>query len=316
MKYDVAAERELIAARGNNMRKTWSERRMGSDEHGLRPYLFAPERGLKDMLRRHKLRAKEAVAIKDGEEILPTVGLFRARIQERMATPGPEEPYLGALNEMLHQMEQATFRVRTFVACFCKDADGPVLWSRFGQNGLGYMLELRPDPYIRRDVPVDYSYLRGSVTYRDPVKLEQFDKAVDLGASVLQAIEDLVARPLTPDHVNLFTSFVASEVAQEIALMKPEDFEDEREWRFAYSQQDAFPLPVERVPIGTPHVSLPLATGDDRTSGLPIFGVVLGKYAALTEGDVYELLEEHRYKIPRACVRRSVVEPHDPGASA
>lgn len=98
--------------------------------------------------------------------------------------------------------------------------------------------------------------------------------------------------------------------------MKPEGFEDEREWRFAYSQEGDFPLAVEYAPLDTPHVSLPLAARDAQSNtGLPISGVVLGKYAALTEEEVFELLIEEKYVVPRGRVRRSDEEPNDLAAA-
>ena len=61
MKYDPAAERRLIDARGDNMIKTWTDKRIQNRVRGLELNLFAPDVGLLDMLEHHGVNAGEEV---------------------------------------------------------------------------------------------------------------------------------------------------------------------------------------------------------------------------------------------------------------
>jgi hypothetical protein len=312
MTYVAAGEREAIEQRGGNMMKTWSERRMKNRVAGLPLHLFTPEAGLRDMMKHNGIRAKEAVAIKGGQEIFPSLTLLQARLAEKASENPDEREYQMALHSQLGQMSKSDFPIRTFVGCFCVGADGPVLWSRFGQTGAGYMLVFRHD-FVMRDAPEHYQYLVGPVTYGDDQKLEQLDIIVDEGAYVRGALQRNFGHGITGDRLNLFTSYVASEVALHLVLMKPDVFRDEHEWRVAYAQLDETPLPVQPFETGEPYVRLRLTVKvpaeDER---LPLKGVILGKYASQSEDWVFDLLVASGYSLPRSAVRRSRVEPNDP----
>lgn len=315
----LASERNLVAATCARMLKDWSDRWITNLPPGIDLSLFTPEVGLLDMVKHGGIRAKEAIKIKNGKEIFPSLDVLTGHLTDLIAAAPPNDrAFAVTLHKMLDQMRQSAFSIRTFVGCFCMNADRPVLWSRFGQQGQGYMLVFRSDFVVRRDVADDYPYVVGSVIYEDDQKRKTLDSIFTEGSRQLLELETKLRRRLSGDHLKLFTSCIACEVALSLVLMKPEKSRDEQEWRVAYAQQDEVPLRICRFETGVPYPYVRLSLSDKVPASnhrLPIEQVVLGKYASQSEDWVFNLLASHGYNIPRCAIRRSDVDPDDPSSS-
>lgn len=202
---DVSREFQLARERGENMLRTFLAKRSAQRLVGRSTlYHFAPKLGLCGMIEKSRMRASNAVEIKDGKEILPGIEALTEILDTESSVWTCSNESRELLSQMMQEWGQGIYPVRTYVVCFCTEPDVPLLWQRFGADGYGYMLEFKADLYIPHSSGEQPTYLTSPVLYDGDVQRRRLEEALNYGCQMLHAVEGELGHQLSGTALRLF----------------------------------------------------------------------------------------------------------------